>query len=228
MVAFVQNGNFQFKECTLIPISTGIQARNLQELREGIEEVPISCLHYHFWGRILSPQFPESEYVNDFASWTREYLHETALSEKLSALSPDYKGDLEELRDDLIDLLDESFSSEHFMSWKQADRAFHFTQTQLIIVETSLVAESPENLAEAVASSSRGSIFFHFIEAKRRVREDRRDDFSRWLEHFGETTAEAREKLSILDPYLYSLTELREKIVAILGKSLVIEGVERL
>ena len=224
MSSYQSRETFRFKECTLLPISTGIQARNLRELREGIEEVVPSCLYYHFWGRLLSPQFPESEYVNDFASWAKVYLHEDALSEKLSALDLNHRNDIEDIREELLDILDETLSSEYFISWKEADRTFHFTRAHLIVVEIALTADSPQTLPRAIASSSRGSVFFHFIEAKWRNREDRRDDYSKWLECFGEGTRKARDELAIFDPYLYSLSDLRERLVSILESTLTWKG----
>jgi hypothetical protein len=57
-----------------------------------------------------------------------------------------------------------------------------------------------------------GSIFFHFVEARRRT-PDCLDDFSTWLVRFGETGAEYRDILTSIDFSFLTLSEIRNAVV---------------
>ena len=60
---------------------------------------------------------------------------------------------------------------------------------------------------------STGSVFFHFIDA-RRGPPPKRDDFSSWLEGFDPEFRAVRDHLLAIDCYQWSLTELRERIAS--------------
>jgi hypothetical protein len=55
------------------------------------------------------------------------------------------------------------------------------------------------------------SIFYHFIDARRRT-SDGRDDFSDWLTGFGDEYVTLQEQLAGVDPYFSSLSELRDEL----------------
>jgi hypothetical protein len=71
--------------------------------------------------------------------------------------------------------------------------------------------ETPEELTSAVAGMSAGSIFYHFIEARRR-RTEGMDDLRAWLMGFGENYTELCGLIASVDPYFVSLTELRQQL----------------
>ena len=100
------SGPFRFMECSLLPVSTGLRAQTLRELRSAVPEIPDSSLYYHFWGRMLRPHIAESEFNNDFASWADGGLGDTELAEALSAINPVKCKDLGELRSILEDILE--------------------------------------------------------------------------------------------------------------------------
>ena len=65
---------FAVKDCALIAIATGREARTLRELQHQLEEVDVSSIYYHFWGGLLRPRFEERQYNNDFAAWAWHQL----------------------------------------------------------------------------------------------------------------------------------------------------------
>ncbi|MDZ7781410.1 MAG: DUF5752 family protein [Halioglobus sp.] len=69
-------------------------------------------------------------------------------------------------------------------------------------------------MAEVLPQLSLGSIFYHFIDARRRV-DDRVDDFREWLSLFGDRYAELRERLAGVEPYFSSMTEIREHLTRV-------------
>jgi hypothetical protein len=58
---------------------------------------------------------------------------------------------------------------------------------------------------------SEGSIFYHFVEARRR-NEKRCDDFSVWLESNTVDYNQLCADLTAIDPYFSSLGEIRDRL----------------
>ena len=212
--AFVQQG------CALVTMSTGLRAQNLKELRQGISLVAEQCLHYHFWSRLLRPQFGEADFTNDFAAWVAGPVGDPATAERLNILNPSHVPSFEDLRRDILDILDDRLAREDFLSWARADRDFFFTDAAMIVFDTGLRALSPSELASLVQNASQGSLFFHFVDARRRT-PDHSDDFSSWLvHHCGESASSPRvSALRALDPFLLRVAELRQRVGAAMDLS---------
>jgi hypothetical protein len=102
---------FVIKDCTLISIAMGVEAQNLRELSDRIKSIPPGCIYFHFWGGMLRPGFDEPEYQNDFAAWAWRSLHDTRLAERLAIVNPTHYRDIEDLRTELIDVIDERTGS---------------------------------------------------------------------------------------------------------------------
>lgn len=206
---------FRFRSCELVTLSTGLSARSLSELAAGIRTAPAGSLHYHFWGRLVKPQFGEFEYGNDFASWVETSLHDRALAEELSVINPSDYSNLEELREDVLYLIEYRLDQEDFLNWWRAERPFFFTRAQMLVFDTGQTASNVTELAHGLKWVERSGIFYHFIDARRRT-EDHADDLCCWLRQFGEETEKLRRDLANLDPYLLSLEQLRGNILEIL------------
>lgn len=200
--------DFTARDCALIELATGIKAQNLRELRRGVEQAPPASIYHHFWGRLLRPQFDEPEYNNDFASWVYHALHDKPLAERLSILSPTDFADSEQLREAIIELIEERLDEKEVMAWAHADNMFHFQEARIVVFDTGMHFSSPANLVHQFDSLSLGSIFYHFIDARSRT-ETHCDDFSAWLEGFGDEYIHLIRKLGDMDPYFSSLGEIR-------------------
>ena len=72
-----------------------------------------------------------------------------------------------------------------------------------------------KKLAEQIAQCPSGTVFYHFVDALRRT-PDGRDDFSFWLGGCGFTEEDLRP-LTRLDPYLFTLRELRDRLAEHIG-----------
>jgi hypothetical protein len=205
---------FSLRSCELLALSTGIKARTLQELRDALGTVPASSLHYHFWGRLMRPQIGESEYNNDFAWWAGDSLGEKALAERLSVMNPGDYATLEDLREDMIALLEDRMDEGDFLSWARSSYPFFFTRAQMLVFDTGVSASRPEELGDALKQVPYSSVFYHFLDARRRTPEGE-DDFCYWLGQFGEEAGPLRRELRNLDPHLLSLEELQKAIVSV-------------
>jgi len=202
---------FAVKDCALITIATGERAQNLRELKDRIMTTHQGCIYYHFWGGLLRASFDDPEYQNDFAAWAWRGLHDAHLAERLALIDPSEYPDLEDLRRELIDVLEERLEETEHIPWARNDRQFYLMRSQIIVFDTSIRIHNIEGLALYIPRFSRSSIFYHFIDARRRTA-SRRDDFSEWLGGFGNEHESMVRRLADIDPYFSTLTELRDEI----------------
>jgi len=207
---------FGVKDCALAGIATGMRARDLSDFSLCLQNVHPGSIYYHFWGGLLRPRFDDREYNNDFAVWVRspQGLHDEVLAERLSVVDPTDYPSLEDLRKELVDLVEERIYESERVRLTNADRSFHFIRSQIVVFDTRKVIEDPRELAVIATSMSLGSVFYHFIDARRRT-ENGEDDFRAWLSGFGEEYAGLCALLAGLDPYFVSLSELRQQLAGV-------------
>ena len=207
---------FAVKDCALAAIATGVRAHNLRELRDRLMTVHPGSIYYHFWGGLLRAAFENREYMNDFADWSRKAhgLHDEALAERLSVIDPTDFEDLEELRQQLVEVTSERLEESEKLRLLHADRPFMFIRSQIVIFDTYVTIEHPSQLPMTAPMMTPSSFFFHFVDARRRTK-DRMDDFREWLMEFGDEFRPLIDRLAGLDPYFVPLVELKEKIADI-------------
>jgi hypothetical protein len=199
------------KDCVLITIATGIRAQNLRELRDRLEAVHPSSIYYHFWGRLLAPSFEEPEFNNDFGAWARHGLHDYVLAERLAVIDPTDFPDIELLRQELIEVIEERLYESAMVPWAKTDQQFYFKRSKIVVFDTKLRIEEPKMLPQVFPALSLGSIFYHFIDARRRAPEGI-DDFSAWLDACGEAYAGLRSEIGSIDLYFSTMSEIRERL----------------
>jgi len=202
---------FRLMDSTLTVLSVGLVAQTLRELRDHLALAPPNSITYHFHGSLLGPMFDDPEYPNDFALWARRQLHDGVLAERLAVLDAlDYPS-VEDLRQDVLDTLDDRLAEHDAVPQVPRGDEFRFQSSQLIVFDTGLRFETPGELARGVRGFTSGSVYYHFIEARRRP-PLRLDDFSHWLNGWGAAAEPAVRGLEAIDPILWSLTELRDLI----------------
>jgi hypothetical protein len=206
---------FLVRDCALIALATGRKANHLPEFRRDLAEVDASSIYHHFWGGLLQPRFEEREYNNDFAAWVRHGIHDGVLAERLAALDPAPFTDMEALRQELLEQVDARLDEAEYLSWTRATQQFEFLSSQIVVLNTGRELHAPRDLLRAVPEMSTGSIFYHFIDARRRTA-DGSDDFSGWLGALGDRCASLCAALQGVDPYFGSLTDLRARLVRVL------------
>lgn len=203
--------SFRIRDCALIALSTGHKSRNLRELRDRLQTVDPSSLEYHFWGGLLRPGFEEREYVNDFAEWIYHELRDKQLAERLAIIDPSDFADNEILRQELIDEIEEYLDTNESMTWSRPDKQFEFLNSQIVVFTTNKSVDHPDRLAELLPQLSAGSIYYHFIDARRRL-PDKGDDFRSWLAGWGDRYQALRNELAQIDPYFTTLVNLRDRL----------------
>lgn len=209
------NGHrFRIKDCALAALSTGKSAQNLRELREILTTITPDSIYYHFWGALLRPRFDDPLYHNDFAIWSRYGLKDSVLAERLSIIDPADYPDLEDLRAELIEIIEERLDQVEVAPWARTNRQFFFIRSQLVAFDTHHLIHEPRDLADVVPKMSVGSIFLHVIDARRRT-ENRVDDFQAWIRDCYPEYEDLCRELSVLDPFFSGLSQIRSQLSAI-------------
>lgn len=205
---------FLINDCALISIATGQKAMTLGELRNNLTLVSLDSIYHHFWGGLLVPRFEEREFNNDFAGWVRHSLRDPVLAERLAAIDPSASGNLEELRHNLLDLIEERFEENENTEWTRGYRQFEFLRSQLVVFDTNRRLEKPEDLAVQIPLLSTSSIYYHFIDARRRL-DQGGDDFCHWLTGLGDEHQDLCAQLAAIDPYFSSLSQIRTELTVL-------------
>lgn len=208
---------FRVVDCALVTRVTGRSVQNLRELRDALLNVDTSSIYNHFWGGLLRPHFDDPELHNDFAVWARRGLHDRVLAERLAAIDPADYAQLEDMRTDLVDLCEDRLDEVDMVPWAPRDRMFHFQSAHIVVFGTGREVTHPEELAAALLRFSRGSVFYHFIDARRR-NEDRYDDLRRWLTDCGPAYQPLVARLGAVDPLQGSLHDLKFRVAEVVGE----------
>lgn len=204
---------FAIKDCSLATVATGRRAQTLGELRDILRDVHPGCIYHHFWGGLMRPEFFDREYTNDFAAWCHYGLHDGPLAERLAIIDPaDFK-DIEDLRQELIDVIEERLDETEMTMFTLADRQLHLTRSVIVVFDTHRRLAHPAELMSAVPELSVGSIFYHVVDARRRDPAGI-DDFRGWLAGLGPEYRPLTDSLAEIDPYFESLVALRARLAA--------------
>jgi len=207
--------SFEVKDCALITLATGAKVFTCREMAEAVGRIDASSIYHHFWGGLLRPGFEDPEYQNDFAAWAWHGLNDAVLAERLSIIDPTAFPDIEELRQELVDVIEAHIDESEVAKWKAANFEFQFINSQLVIFDTKMRLHQPEDLRISAPLMSVGSIYYHLIDGRGRSYTGA-NDFSCWLVQFGEDYSELTEKIAEIDPYFTTLVDLRADLVFVL------------
>ncbi len=208
-----EQGTFCVKSCAMAAIATGEHAGSLLGLRDKLVTIPIDCIYYHFWGGRLFPQFTHPEYHNDFAMWVHQSLHDEYLAERLSIIDPTEYSCLEQLRTDLVDVVEQRLDEYALLPLAKKEDLFHFIRSSLIVFDTPYKFDNPQEMPAIMKTLSPSSIFFHFIDARTRT-PTKTDDFSTYLATYRDEFKPLIDALSAIDPYFLSLSALRSEVLS--------------
>jgi hypothetical protein len=206
--------DFAIKDCALATIATGRRAQTLRELQDIIRDIHPGSIYHHFWGTLLRPEFSDREYNNDFATWCHHSLHDNTAAERLAVIDPADYADMEGLRQELLDVIEERLDETEVTLFARADQQFHFIRSVIVVFDTHRRLAHPAELAQVLPELSVGSIFYHFIDARRRE-PIAVDDFRAWLMGLGPEYKTLCDSLAEVDPYFESLYALRARLASV-------------
>lgn len=194
---------------------TGLRAAMLPQLLELLRKVPGSCIYHHTHRFLEQHQFLSPEPPNDFSYWVSTVLGEEELGERLASIDTVRFSSIRALREEITQVI-ESYLQEHptaKLKFAGSGEEFHFIKSVSFILPTPYIAINLEEFAAILEKITIDSIYFHVFEARLRL-EHPTNDFSLWLqESMGQPVL--AEKIARLDPYTYTMDQLRKKIIAI-------------
>ncbi len=200
---------FEFKQCISILKSTGKKAKDLRELKNVIAGISDECIFHHTYQYFLKGHI--LEYTSDFAHWAGESLEERALSEHLSNIDPyDFKS-IHDLRNKLLEVIDNYLENYPEPREAMPGDEFYFNETVTLIFPVGIRAKNLAEFLTAIKYIDSGSIYYHFYEARIRLGSGI-DDFSRWIEDaLGKK--ELAERIRAIDPFMHTIEKIRVLIV---------------
>lgn len=221
MAEDIKNEIKPFRFYTRLHLSelTGQKAHNLTELVELIKSVSGSCIYYHTHKFLQQHLYLSPEPPNDFAYWANHVLGENELGEKLASIDIISFPTIRELRETIIETIEKHIREK---TWVRGGTVyegeeFHFIKAISFIAPTNYSASTLSEFADILEKITIDSIYFHIFESRLRL-EKGRNDFSQWIEaSFGDKIT--AKNISNLDPYTYTLENLRRKLILIIRKA---------
>lgn len=208
----------EVKDCAIIVRMGGIEsAYNVRELRERIAACPIECVFHHFCETPIRASFDYPEFRNDFAVWAAHAVRDRILAERLGVLNPYRFEGMEALRRRLLEILDERLGEMETIPMVAKGLEFHFMRGVTVVFDTGDRMASVKEFANLLPAMSTSSVYYHFVEARRRNPE-RVDDFSIWLGRLNPRPEALIQAFAGVDFYHLNLRELKERLVAEIRK----------
>ncbi|MDA8308227.1 MAG: DUF5752 family protein [Deltaproteobacteria bacterium] len=209
---------FLFHECVILTMPTGRTAVNLREMLQTIREVDASVLSYHLWQSRMAIAHPEAEYTNDFAVWAATSLQDSRLAEKLSVIDPFSYEEMEQVRSALAELLEEYMWDLPSVPWARPGFEFHFCEAStVVLVRPRVVAGTLAEFRSGLARVGIDSIYYHFVDARWRLRKFKANDFSFWLRDSYDLP-ELVSAIQGIDVWFYTLEGIRETILNLIDQ----------
>ncbi|HXF91185.1 MAG TPA: DUF5752 family protein [Nitrospiraceae bacterium] len=202
---------FTFIGCSELQELLGKKANDEKELAELLEEVPVDSVYFHTHSYFLRHSAIAGAYANDFAHWVVTQVRDRVLGERLAVLDPFDFASLEELREEIISIIDDHLSRTSVVPRVIFGEPFHFNQSRIIEVPTGLQACTLPEFRNALAEVDASAIYYHMFEARVRLRREE-SDFSFWVRQaLGLPDLAAR--LRAINPYVGSLERLRSALL---------------
>ncbi len=205
---------FRFYTRLHIKELTGLKAKNLSELVNILNEVPDSVVYYHTHNFIEEYQYLIPQPANEFALWVGDVIGDEVLAEKLSNIDTFEFSTIGELRERIIAVINDGLSTKGDGRTAFEGREFHFIKSVSVILTTPYVAHDLREFVEALRKVSINSLYFHIFESRLRLHRGV-NDFSIWLQDSLDER-EPADKIAALDPYNYTIEDLRSIIIRLI------------
>lgn len=207
---------FRFYTQMHLPELTGLKADSLSQLVNLIKKVPESAIYNHTHRFLLQHEYLSPEPSNDFAYWVKEILNEPKLGDRLSHIDIVQYSSLGQLRSKIANTIEAYLKVYPLANFRFAKRGeeFHFIKSVSFVILTDYLVYDLNEFKEIIRKVTTDSIYFHVFEARLRLGR-KTNDFSHWIEtSLGDN--ELAQKISMLNPYIYTLDELRSKIIKLI------------
>jgi hypothetical protein len=194
---------------------TGLKASNLEQLLQLVHQVPGSCIYHHTHRFLQQHQYLSPEPPNDFGYWVTNVLGEENLGERLASIDTIQYSTIRSLREKIIETIQNYLKNNPSAKQKFANTGeeFYFLKSISFVLPTPYVAANLKEFAVILNKITIDAIYFHIFEARLRL-EKGTNDFSNWIQKELNDKKRADE-IARLDPYTYSLEDLRKAMIKI-------------
>jgi uncharacterized protein DUF5752 len=187
------------------------KATNLQELLDALKTCPDASIFQHTFQTLEEHHFIKEGFSNDFSHWAFASCNEVELAERLAALDVREFTSIPALRDRLVQIIETYLQKNPRAGTRAAMEPFYLMAADLVVVPTPYVARNLEEFADGLRKVSIHSIYYHFIDARLRLKLNT-NDFSIWLEQELDLPALA-DRLNRIDIYTSTLEGVRRTIL---------------
>lgn len=205
---------YELYSCADIRQIVNRRAHGEQELLEGIEEVGEDSIYYHTHSYYLYGKYEYDLYPNDFATWVADDVRDRLLSERLAVLDPFQFENLDELREELVNTIDDHINNLGFSPRALTGDPFHFFRAHIVSFSTGVTIKSKKELSQAVRIAAPQTIFFHFFEDAFR-KGNRHGSLVDWVADELRDEALARN-LAAFNPYRLHLEQIRSELLSLI------------
>ncbi len=210
-----QEKSFRFYTRFHLRVLTGLKASNIEELLGLVKKVSGSSIYYHTHHFLQQHQHLSPDPPNDFAHWITNILKEDVLGEKVASIDTIQYHTIRSLRNEIIKTIEDYIKDNPRTKLRFAspEEVFHFIKSISFILPTPHIARNLRDFINILKNISADSIYFHMFEARLRLDKET-NDFSFWL---GTSLMEVElaKKITSLDPYTYTMEDLRKKLIGI-------------
>src|SRR5882757_1386017 len=190
------------------------KATTLQELLEAIRICPESSIFQHTFQTLAEHHFISGGFSNDFSHWAFASCNEAELAERLAAIDVREFTSIAALRERLIHIIETYLQKNTRAATRLAMEPFYLMASDLVVVPTPYVARNLEEFADGLQRVSIHAIYYHFIDARLRLKLNT-NDFSVWVEQESDM-GQAADKLNRIDIYTSTLEDVRRGILRII------------
>jgi hypothetical protein len=214
---------FRFTGCVELIQNLGMRADDERELIEVLADVPTGSVYHHTFGYFLN-RFLATPYGNDFATWAVVHVRDRVLGERLAVVDPFEFADLEQLREELISIVDDHLSRLSVVPRVEYGEPFYFLQSHVVQVPTGQEARTLAEFRTCLAEVDASALYFHMVEARGR-RGRRSGDFGEWLrDSLGLT--ELAQKVERIDLYASGLERVRARALSLVDAAIEEQAIE--
>jgi Family of unknown function (DUF5752) len=189
------------------------KATNLQELVDALRTCSESSIFQHTFQTLEEHHFINKGFSNDFSHWAFAACNEVELAERLSAIDIREFTSIATLRERIVHIIETYLQKNPRASTRVAMEPFYLMAADLVVIPTPYVARNLEEFADGLRKVSIHAIYYHFIDARLRLKLNT-NDFSGWLEHEMEM-APAADRINRIDIYTSSLESVRRNILKV-------------
>lgn len=190
------------------------KATNLQELLDAIRVASDASIFQHTFQTLEEHHFIREGFSNDFSHWAFSACNEVELAERLAGLDVREFTSLAALRERLVDIMESYLKKYPRAATRAALEPFYLIAADLVVVPTPYVARNLEEFADGLRKVSIHGIYYHFIDARLRLKLNN-NDFSVWLEEELDM-GQAADRVNRIDIYTSTLEGVRRSILRII------------